>query len=80
MIISEVMLPKMDAFLLRQQLRMHSGRRETPFILVSFQKNEENIQRAFALDIEHYFQKPYILSELIGLIQLIFRKRKELLQ
>lgn len=74
LIISEVMLPKTDGFLLRQRLRATSAQQQIPFILLSFQKNDENIQRAFALDIEHYFQKPYILSELTGLIQLKFRQ------
>lgn len=74
LIISEVMLPKTDGFLLRQRLRATSAQQQIPFILLSFQKSDENIQRAFALDIEHYFQKPYILSELIGLIQLKFRQ------
>jgi diguanylate cyclase (GGDEF)-like protein len=74
LIISEIMLPKTDGFLLRQRLRATSAQQQIPFILLSFQKNDENIQRAFALDIEHYFQKPYILSELIGLIQLKFRQ------
>lgn len=74
LIISEVMLPKTDGFLLRQRLRENSALLQIPFIFLSFQKNNETIQRAFSLDIEHYFQKPYILSELIGLIQLKFRQ------
>ena len=74
LIISEIMLPKTDGFLLRQHLRATSVQQQIPFILLSFQKNDENIQRAFSLDIEHYLQKPYILSELIGLVQLKFRQ------
>lgn len=74
LIVSEVMLPKTDGFLLRQRLRDNSAQQQIPFFLLSFQKNDENIQRAFSLDIEHYFQKPYVLSELTGLIQLKFRQ------
>ena len=74
LIISEVMLPKTDGLLLRQRLRESSSQQRIPFFLLSFQKNDEHIQRAFALDIEHYLQKPYILSELLGLIQLKFRQ------
>ncbi|NMC33105.1 MAG: response regulator [Veillonellaceae bacterium] len=80
LIISEVILPKTDGFLLRQRLRMDSGLRDIPFILVSFQKNEEAIRRAFALDIGHYLQKPYIMTELIELVQLLFRQRSVNLQ
>ncbi len=75
LIISEVILPKTDGFLLRQRLRMDSGLRDIPFILVSFQKNEESIRRAYAMDIGHYLQKPYIMTELIELVHLLFRQR-----
>jgi len=75
LIISEVILPKTDGFLLRQRLRMDSGLRDIPFVLVSFQKNEESIRRAFALDIGYYMQKPYIMTELIELVHLLFRQR-----
>lgn len=74
LIVSEVMLPKTDGFLFRQRLRENSLQQQIPFFLVSFQKNEENVQRAFALEIEHYLQKPYMLSELTGLIQLKARQ------
>ena len=80
LIISEVILPKTDGFLLRQRLRMDSGLRDIPFILVSFQKNEESIRRSFALDIGHYLQKPYIMTELIELVHLLFRRRSVKLQ
>ena len=74
LIVSEVMLPKTDGFLFRQRLRENSRQQQIPFFILSFQKNEENVQRAFALEIEHYLQKPYMLSELTGLIQLKFRQ------
>ena len=80
LIISEVILPKTDGFLLRQRLRMDSGLRDIPFILVSFQKNEETIRRAYALDIGHYLQKPYIMTEMIELVHLLFRQRSVKLQ
>ena len=80
LIISELILPKTDGFLLRQRLRMDSGLRDIPFILVSFQKNEETIRRAFALDICHYLQKPYSMTELIELVHLLFRQHSIKLQ
>lgn len=67
-VISEVMLPKADGFRIREGMHMLSSAKDTPFILASFQKNIDTIQRALALDIEHYFQKPYVLAELTGLI------------
>lgn len=68
LIISDVMLPKIDGFLLREKLLRHSQTKKIPFIIVSFLKNEESIKRAAALEIEHYFKKPFMLSELLGVI------------
>ena len=80
LIISEVMLPKLDAFSLVHELKRDSATMQTPVILLSFLKNEETIQRAFALDIEHYYQKPYLVPELLGLVLLKFRQRAAAVQ
>jgi diguanylate cyclase (GGDEF)-like protein len=68
-IISEVMLPKVDGFLIRERLLMQSDTKNIPFIIMSHLKNEDSVQRAFSLNIEYYFKKPYMLSELLGVIK-----------
>ncbi len=77
MVISEIMLPKMDGFMVCEHMQMLSTTKNTIFILVSFQKDLDTIQRAFSLDIEHFFQKPYILSELTGLIIHKFKQQQK---
>ena len=67
-IISEAMLPKIDGFSLRKKLLEDSSLKNTPFILMSAIKNEKLIIRAQSLGIYHYFQKPYPIIELIGLV------------
>ena len=69
LIISEIMLPKLDGFLVREKLLAQSYTKNIPFIIVSHLKNDDSVQRATALGIEHYFKKPYMLSELIGVIR-----------
>lgn len=78
MIISETMLPKVDGFLLRQALLLHSETKDIPFIFVSHLKTEETVRRAAALGIEHYYKKPLMLVELLGVLGNISNK-KELL-
>ncbi len=68
-IISEVMLPKFDGFIVREKLLAQSLTKNIPFIMISHLKNEDSVQRAAALEIEHYFKKPYMLSELLGVIR-----------
>ncbi|HWR39828.1 MAG TPA: response regulator [Patescibacteria group bacterium] len=75
LIISELLLPKMDGFLLRERLRQDSETDQIPFFLVSFLKDQESIQRALTLEIEHYLRKPYLVTELTGLILLKLRRK-----
>ena len=69
-IISEVMLPRKDAFMVRESLLMQSSTKDILFIIVSHLKNEDSVKRALSLRIEHYFKKPVMLSELLGIIKL----------
>ena len=78
LIISEVLLPKVDGFALRERLRQNSTSQAIPFFFLSHLKDHEGIQRALALEVEHYLQKPYILPELIGLVLLKFRQKRAL--
>jgi two-component system, cell cycle response regulator len=68
-IISEIMLPKLDGFLVRKRLLAQSSTKNTPFIIMSHLKNEDSVQRAIALNMDYYFKKPYMLSELLGVIK-----------
>lgn len=69
LVISEVMLPKLDIFQVRRKLLTQSLTKNIPFIIVSHLKTEDSLKQATALGIEHYLRKPYMLSELIGIIR-----------
>jgi len=68
-IISGMMLPKIDGFSLRNKLLEESALKDIPFILTSSVKDEKSIIRAQSLGIYHYFKKPYSIVELIGLVK-----------
>ncbi|WP_186840805.1 diguanylate cyclase domain-containing protein [Acetobacterium fimetarium] len=69
LIISGIMLPKMDGFLFREKLLSDSNTKNIPFIYLSYLKNDASVLRASSLGVEHYFKKPFMLSEIIGVIQ-----------
>jgi len=73
LIISEIMIPKMDGFILREKVLSQSNIKSIPFVVLSYLKNEDSVQRAASLGIEHYFRKPFMLSELIGVIKNIIK-------
>lgn len=73
LIVSEIMLPKIDGFVLREKLMQQSQTNGISFIIVSDLKNEDSVKRALNLGIVHYIKKPYMLYELLGIIQVILR-------
>ncbi|AFM42295.1 diguanylate cyclase (GGDEF) domain-containing protein [Desulfosporosinus acidiphilus SJ4] len=68
LIISDVMIPKIDGFLVREKLLSQSHTKNIPFILISHLKNDDSVKRAMSLNIDHYLKKPFMLSELLGLV------------
>jgi PleD family two-component response regulator len=69
LVISEIMLPKLDVFQVRRKLLSQSHTKNIPFLIVSHLKNEDSLSQAASLGIEYYLKKPYMISELIGIIQ-----------
>jgi DNA-binding response OmpR family regulator len=69
LIISELMLPKIDGFMLRDSLLKRSGTKDIPFILLSHRKDESSVIRSYKLGIDYYLRKPFLFAELIGMVQ-----------
>ena len=75
LIITEVMLPQMDGFLFREKLISQSSTMNIPFIFLSYLKDDDAIKRASSLGVRYYYKKPYMISELTGIIDTIIRKK-----
>ena len=69
LIISELMIPKVDGFMLKESLSLRSGTKDIPFILLSHLKDEKSVIRAYKLGIDYYLKKPFLLAELLGIVQ-----------
>ncbi len=69
LIISEIFLPKMNGFMIKETMLQSSILKDIPFIVLSHKKDEETVQRALSLGIVHYIKKPYMLSELVGIVR-----------
>jgi len=69
LVISELMVPKVDGFMLKESLLGRSGTKDIPFVLMSHLKDESNIVRAFGLGVDYYLKKPFHLAELMGVVK-----------
>ena len=68
-ILSEVHVPQMDGFRIREKILESTDLRSIPFVYVSFLKTESSVKRAQQLGVYHYLKKPLMLAELQGLIE-----------
>ena len=69
LIIAELMLPKLDGLLLKDQLSQYSSKTQIPFILTSYQKDDAIVLRALALKVDYFLKKPYMLTEMVGIVK-----------
>lgn len=75
-IISEVAVPKLDGFALKERMSRSSELSGLPFILLSHRKNEDLVRRAGSIGILHYFRKPVSPIEIAVLVKnLVGRER-----
>jgi len=68
-IISELILNKLDGFVLREQILQNSETKDIETIFLSHKKDEESVGRAMGLGVTYYLKKPYMLSELVGIVK-----------
>lgn len=68
LITSDIMMPRMDGFELRERLNEDTRFRNIPFILISAKTLEEDKIKGFKLGIDDYIVKPFNKNELIARI------------
>ena len=73
LIITEMMIPKLYALQVYRKLQMLTGTKNIPYVIVSRLKNEDTIKSTYALGINYYLKKPYLIVELIGIIKNLIR-------
>lgn len=76
LIICELLVSKVGGMTLRKQLLESKQTARIPFILMSSNRSEENLLRAFGMGIEHFIPRPIAIYELVGLVTLLFNKQQ----
>ncbi|MGM0431360.1 MAG: diguanylate cyclase [Spirochaetota bacterium] len=70
-IVAELMTKKASALTLRRELMKSPELKDIPFILMSFNKQENTVKQALSLNITHFLIRPVMIVELLGIIQAI---------
>jgi len=63
LISSDVMMPELDGFALRQQLQNHEDYKDIPFIMLTARALEEDKLRGLKLGVDDYITKPFSSEE-----------------
>ncbi|BET25511.1 response regulator receiver domain-containing protein [Limnobacter thiooxidans] len=69
MIVSDLMMPKMDGFELLHAVRTTPGLHVLPFVLLSARSEASDLQHAFFLGASDYLIKPFEVDQLIDVIR-----------
>jgi len=79
LMISDVMMPRMDGFELVARLRQDSLVGDTPVIILSAKGEEEDIVKGLGLGADDYVSKPFRRMELLARVKTILTRRRALL-
>ncbi len=76
LITSDIMMPKMDGFQLREALNQSETFKNIPFILLSAKTLEDDKIKGFKLGIDDYIVKPFNKNELIARINNLLANKR----
>lgn len=79
LVISDVMMPRMDGFAFCQAVRERPGGITTPFIFLTAKGQREARRHGIALGAEDYVVKPFDLEDLLHLVSARLQRRAEVL-
>lgn len=69
LVITDLMMPEMDGFGLLESLRSTSWGMDLPVIVLTAKTGEKNKLKALKIGIDEYLTKPFVVDELITIIQ-----------
>ncbi len=77
LITSDIMMPRLDGFQLREKLNENDNLKNIPFILISAKTLPEDKIKGFSLGIDDYVVKPFNKNELIARIDNLLINKKD---
>lgn len=72
LIITDIMMPKMDGYALLKNLR--DSRLTTPVLMITAKSQLDSLEKAFKLGVDDYLVKPIRLPELVLRVQALLRR------
>lgn len=77
LVISDVMMPNMDGFQLREKIISMKGYKATPYVFLTARSMDEDIMRGLRLGVDDYITKPFRSEELLARVNNLIRNKIE---
>jgi len=77
LVITDIMMPKVDGFELVRRLRNDPMVSRTPLVILSAKGEEEDLVKGLELGADDYITKPFRPKELVARLNTIFRRNEE---
>ena len=77
LIMSDIMMPKMDGYRLREMVLELDRYKRKPFLFLSARSLEEDVMRGFSLGVDDYITKPFNANALIARISNLLQNNRE---
>jgi len=74
LILAEVMIPRINGLKIKEKIQSNYKSKSIPYLLISHIKDEDLVKQSLELGIEYYFKKPYMMTEILGIIGNIIRR------
>jgi diguanylate cyclase (GGDEF)-like protein len=74
MILSDILMPKLDGFGLLQRLRETPETERTPVVMLTSMGKDQDVHRGFELGANDYIVKPFSSSELLSRVRRLLKK------
>lgn len=76
LIISDIMMPKMDGFALQSALQTQSHTRAIPFIFLTAKADEQSRLKGMRTGVDDYITKPFDIEMLLRRVELLLERTK----
>lgn len=80
LIISDIMMPKMDGYQVKSELNKHNSTQNIPFIFLTARSEHTDLRYGMKLGADDYLTKPFTPQELFDAINTRLSKKKKLLE
>ena len=77
LIVSDIMMPRMDGFALQQTLQSHRDTRIVPFIFLTAKADEQSRLKGLRTGVDDYITKPFDIDQLLSRIERLLERTEQ---